>query len=83
MDAAILYKDIMTPLPAIGVDVEIKSGIGPVISNPITSLADVEKLGEIHPEEDVPYVLETIKILNEGTVNRSSHWFFWCTIYTC
>ncbi|WP_153124788.1 uroporphyrinogen decarboxylase [Peribacillus tepidiphilus] len=65
VDAAILYKDIMTPLPAIGVDVEIKAGIGPVISNPITSLADVEKLGEIHPEEDVPYVLETIKLLTE------------------
>lgn len=65
VDAAILYKDIMTPLPAIGVDVEIKNGIGPVISNPITSLADVEKLGEIHPEEDVPYVLETIKLLTE------------------
>jgi uroporphyrinogen decarboxylase len=63
VDAAILYKDIMTPLPAIGVDVEIKGGIGPVISNPITSLADVEKLGEIHPEEDVPYVLETIRLL--------------------
>src|SRR6476469_8948939 len=69
VDAAILYKDIMTPLPAIGVDVEIKSGIGPVISNPITSLADVEKLGEIHPEEDVPYVLETIKILTKEQLN--------------
>jgi uroporphyrinogen decarboxylase len=65
VDAAILYKDIMTPLPAIGVDVEIKSGIGPVISNPIQSLADVEKLGEINPEADVPYVLETIKLLTE------------------
>ncbi|MBT2759403.1 uroporphyrinogen decarboxylase [Mesobacillus foraminis] len=63
VDAAILYKDIMTPLPAIGVDVEIKSGIGPVISNPIRTLADVEKLGEIQPEEDVPYVLDTIKLL--------------------
>jgi len=69
VDAAILYKDIMTPLPAIGVDVEIKSGIGPVISNPITSLADVEKLGEINPEEDVPYVLETIKILTREQLN--------------
>ena len=29
-DAAVLYKDIMTPLQPIGVDVEIKSGIGPV-----------------------------------------------------
>lgn len=65
VDAAILYKDIMSPLPAIGVDVEIKSGIGPVISNRITSLADVEKLGEITPEEDVPYVLDTIKLLTE------------------
>lgn len=65
VDAAILYKDIMTPLPAIGVDVEIKSGIGPVISNPIRSFSDVDKLGEINPEQDVPYVLETIKLLTE------------------
>ncbi|MFK3938579.1 uroporphyrinogen decarboxylase [Alkalihalobacillus sp. NPDC078783] len=62
-DAAILYKDIMTPLPAIGVDVEIKSGIGPVIHNPITSLQDVERLGMIEPEKDVDYVLETIRLL--------------------
>ncbi|MDF2946297.1 MAG: uroporphyrinogen decarboxylase [Bacillales bacterium] len=63
VDAAILYKDIMTPLPSIGVQVDIKSGIGPVIDNPIRSLADVEKLGEINPEADVPYVLDTIKLL--------------------
>ncbi|WP_047982486.1 uroporphyrinogen decarboxylase [Ornithinibacillus contaminans] len=65
VDAAILYKDIMTPLPAIGVDVDIKSGIGPVIDNPIKNIQDVERLGTITPEEDVPYVLETIKLLTE------------------
>ncbi|QDP39739.1 uroporphyrinogen decarboxylase [Radiobacillus deserti] len=65
VDAAILYKDIMTPLPAIGVDVEIKKGIGPVIDQPIRSLQDVERLGEIDPESDVPYVLETIRLLTE------------------
>ncbi|UFU00507.1 uroporphyrinogen decarboxylase [Radiobacillus kanasensis] len=65
VDAAILYKDIMTPLPAIGVDVEIKKGIGPVIDKPIRSLQDVERLGEIDPESDVPYVLETIRLLTE------------------
>jgi uroporphyrinogen decarboxylase len=69
VDAAILYKDIMSPLPAIGVEVEIKGGVGPVIANPIRSLADVEKLGEIHPEEDVPYVLETIKLLTTEQLN--------------
>ncbi|KUP07707.1 uroporphyrinogen decarboxylase [Bacillus coahuilensis p1.1.43] len=69
VDAAILYKDIMSPLPAIGVQVDIKSGIGPVIDNPIRSLQDVEKLGEIHPEEDVPYVLDTIKLLTTEQLN--------------
>lgn len=64
-DAAILYKDIMTPLPAIGVDVKIKKGIGPVISNPLQSIADVERLGQLNPEKDVDFVLETIKILRK------------------
>ena len=43
-------KDIMTPLKPIGVDVEIKSGIGPVIHNPIKTIQDVEKLSQIDPE---------------------------------
>lgn len=63
VDAAILYKDIMSPLPAIGVDVEIQSGVGPVISNPIRSLEDVKKLTDIHPEEQLPYIFDTIKLL--------------------
>ncbi|PTF97167.1 uroporphyrinogen decarboxylase [Staphylococcus chromogenes] len=69
IDAAVLYKDIMTPLKAIGVDVDIKSGIGPVISNPIKSLSDVEKLGQIDPKRDVPFVLETIKLLTTEKLN--------------
>src|SRR5690625_2482554 len=55
----------MTPLPAMGIDVEIKSGIGPVIDNPIKNLADVEALGELNPEKDIDYVLDTIKLLTE------------------
>ncbi|MEK5100143.1 uroporphyrinogen decarboxylase [Bacillus sp. FSL W8-0848] len=69
VDAAILYKDIMTPLPGIGVNVEIKNGIGPVIDNPIASAKDIEALGELEPEEHIPYVLETIKLLTEEQLN--------------
>lgn len=65
VDAAILYKDIVTPLPGIGVDVKIKAGVGPVISNPIRSKQDVEKLGEFNAKEHTPYVLETIKLLTQ------------------
>ncbi|WP_397539913.1 uroporphyrinogen decarboxylase [Rummeliibacillus pycnus] len=65
VDAAILYKDIVTPLPGMGVDVKIKGGIGPVISNPIRSANDVKNLREFNPEEHVPFVLDTIKLLTE------------------
>src|SRR5699024_11465112 len=44
-------------------DVEIKSGIGPVIDNPISSKKDIERLDTLKPDEDVPYVLDTIKLL--------------------
>jgi len=64
VDAAILYKDIMTPLPSMGVDVEIKSGIGPVIANPIRTMADVEALQPFN-REDIPYIYETIRLLRE------------------
>jgi len=63
VDAAILYKDIMTPLPAMGVNVEIKGGFGPVIDQPIRTYQDVERLGRIDPEQDLPYVLDTIRLL--------------------
>src|SRR5690625_6054878 len=55
----------MTPLPAMGIDVEIKSGIGPVIDNPIRNYKDVENLGTLNPKADVSYVLDTIRLLTE------------------
>ncbi|HLR53766.1 MAG TPA: uroporphyrinogen decarboxylase [Pseudogracilibacillus sp.] len=64
-DAAILYKDIMSPLPAMGMNVEIKSGIGPVIDNPVESKQDIERLGKLNPKKDIPYVLDTIELLTK------------------
>ncbi|KXH84182.1 uroporphyrinogen decarboxylase [Sporosarcina sp. HYO08] len=69
VDAAILYKDIVTPLPGIGIDVKIKSGVGPVISNPIRTVQDVANLGELSPEDDLPFVLETIQLLTKEQLN--------------
>src|SRR5699024_7889344 len=62
-DAAILYKDTMSPLPARGGDVEIKSGIGPVIDNPISRRKDIERLDTLNPAEYEPYVLNTRTLL--------------------
>ncbi len=63
VDAAILFADIMTPLKARGLDVKIVEGVGPVIEHPVKSGKDLTRLGGLDPRADVPYVLETIKIL--------------------
>ena len=63
VDAAILFSDIVTPVQAIGLPVEIRKGIGPVLDDPIRTAGDLDRLRPIDPEADAPYVLETVRIL--------------------
>ena len=63
LDAAILFADIMTPLIGVGVALDIVEGIGPVIESPVRDEAGVRAIRAIEPEGDVPYVLETLRIL--------------------
>ncbi len=62
VDAAVLYSDIVVPLRAIGVDVDIKPGVGPVVERPFRTTADVERLRPLEPD-DVPYISEAVKSL--------------------
>ena len=62
MDAAILFSDIMTPVEGMGVTLDFAPG--PVIETPIRSLAQVEALRVPDPEESVPFVLETVRLLS-------------------
>ena len=63
VDAAILFSDIVVPLQAMGVSLDIKPGVGPVIDHPIRTSADVDNMRTLIPHEGVPFVLETIEIL--------------------
>jgi uroporphyrinogen decarboxylase len=63
VDAAILFSDIVIPLAAMGVDLRIEEGRGPVIDSPIRSAADVEWLRPLDPEDDVSFVLEAVREL--------------------
>ncbi len=62
VDAAILFSDIMVPLQAIGVDLDIVPGTGPVIANPIRTSADLAQLRPLEPD-DVGYVSEAVATL--------------------
>lgn len=57
VDAAILFSDIVVPLKAIGVDLDIKPGVGPVIADPIRDASGLDVLRPLTPD-DVPYVAE-------------------------
>ncbi|MEU1089604.1 uroporphyrinogen decarboxylase [Streptomyces sp. NPDC005576] len=62
VDAAVYYSDIVVPLKAIGIDLDIKPGVGPVIADPIRTRADLARLRDLTPE-DVPYVTEAVGML--------------------
>ncbi len=61
-DAAILYSDIVVPLKAIGVDIDIKPGVGPVLKAPVRDRASIQRLRVMQPD-DVPYVAEAVQLL--------------------
>jgi uroporphyrinogen decarboxylase len=63
MDAAILFADIMTPLEGIGIDFDIKPGIGPYLEHPIKTMDDVRALTAFEPEKSMDFLLEAIRIV--------------------
>ncbi|MEU5686182.1 uroporphyrinogen decarboxylase [Streptomyces venezuelae] len=62
VDAAIYFSDIVVPLKAIGIDLDIKPGVGPVVEKPIRSRADLAQLRDLTPD-DVHYVTEAMGML--------------------
>ncbi|HEX2704537.1 MAG TPA: uroporphyrinogen decarboxylase, partial [Candidatus Lustribacter sp.] len=62
VDAAILFSDIVVPLAAVGLDVEIVAGVGPVVHEPFRSLADLDRLPPLTPEH-VPDITEAVRLL--------------------
>ncbi|WP_425309330.1 uroporphyrinogen decarboxylase [Ammonicoccus fulvus] len=62
VDAAIFYSDIVVPIKAVGLDLEITPGIGPVIAEPIRERADLDRLPELTPDM-VGYVSEAVGLI--------------------
>lgn len=62
VDAAIFFSDIVLPLKAVGVDLDIKPGVGPVVAHPVRTLADVAAIPDLTPEH-VPFITEAVRTL--------------------
>jgi uroporphyrinogen decarboxylase len=66
VDAAIMFADIMLPVLGMGVEVELVENVGPVVAQPVRSIADVERLAVPEPEESVPWTLESVRLVREA-----------------
>jgi uroporphyrinogen decarboxylase len=60
VDAAIFFSDIVLPLKAVGVDLDIVPGVGPVVADPVSTLADVDAIPDLTPEH-VPFITEAVQ----------------------
>ncbi|WP_110239652.1 uroporphyrinogen decarboxylase [Nocardioides gilvus] len=60
VDAAIFFSDIVLPLKAVGVDLDIVAGVGPVVAKPVRTLADVEAIDDLTPEH-VTFITQAVQ----------------------
>src|SRR5687768_12342517 len=72
VDAAVMFADIMLPLIGVGIDLDLVDNVGPVIRHPIRDWVGVESLRPIEPENDVPFVMETVRILKRELGGRTA-----------
>ncbi|WP_320815968.1 uroporphyrinogen decarboxylase [Flavobacterium sp.] len=84
-DAAILFSDILVIPQAMGIDVELEDGIGPVLPNPIRTSADVDSVFIPDINDTLGYVMDAIDMTREKLNNEvpligfaGSPWTIFC-----
>jgi uroporphyrinogen decarboxylase len=71
-DGVILFSDIVTPLPAVGIDMDIAEGKGPIIDSPIRTQEQVDALHPIEPEESLPFIRTILQTLRQEVGSKST-----------
>ncbi|MBD6619828.1 uroporphyrinogen decarboxylase [Komarekiella sp. 'clone 1'] len=71
-DGVILFSDIVTPLPGLGIEMDIAEGKGPVIFSPIRTQEQIDNLRPLEPEESVPFIKTILQALRQEVGNKST-----------
>ncbi|RAM51253.1 MAG: uroporphyrinogen decarboxylase [Hapalosiphonaceae cyanobacterium JJU2] len=71
-DGVILFSDIVTPLPGLGIDMDIAEGKGPIIQSPIRTQAQVDHLLPLEPEKSLPFIKTILQALRQEVGNKST-----------
>ena len=71
-DGVILFSDILTPLPGIGIDFDIIESKGPIINPPIRTIEQIDQLRTLEPAESLPFIREILQILRSEVKNDAT-----------
>jgi uroporphyrinogen decarboxylase len=71
-DGVILFSDIVTPLPGMGIDMDVAEGKGPIIYSPIRTSEQIENLHPLVPEESMPFIKPILNALRQEVGNKST-----------
>jgi len=71
-DGVILFSDIVTPLPGLGIEMDIAEGKGPIIDSPIRSQEQVDQLRPLEPAESLPFIKEILQALRREVGDKAT-----------
>lgn len=71
-DGVIMFSDILTPLPGIGIDFDIVESKGPLFEEPIRTQAQIDKLYLLDPSKSLPFIKTILRSLRQEVGNKST-----------
>ncbi|ERN40783.1 uroporphyrinogen decarboxylase [Rubidibacter lacunae KORDI 51-2] len=71
-DGVIMFSDILTPLPGLGIDFDIVESKGPIIDPPIRTQAQVERMHPLDPDAALPFIRPILQTLRQEVGNRAA-----------
>jgi uroporphyrinogen decarboxylase len=71
-DGVIMFSDILTPLPGIGIDFDIVESKGPLFETPIRTQAQIDSLHHLEPEKSLPFIKTILNTLRDEVGNKST-----------
>jgi len=71
-DGVILFSDIVTPLPGLGIEMDIAEGKGPIIKPAIRSQEQIDNLRPLEPEVSLPFIREILQALRNEVGDKAA-----------
>ncbi|MBE9078185.1 uroporphyrinogen decarboxylase [Romeria aff. gracilis LEGE 07310] len=71
-DGVIMFSDILTPLPGMGIPFDIVESKGPIIDPPIRTQAQIDQVHDLDPEAALSFIRKILSTLRQEVGNEAA-----------